>query len=423
MQPLFKEYLDFLRATTSIDLSEGFYWSNLYTIKAFNHKGELKTFYSIDIDEDLRLSISPHNPFPKRVRLERWERTVDRHLHHLEKLEKRSLNIIEQSLTNRTPKVLVSGGKDSSVVLHLVRQIVPNAPAIYTNTTMETGDTYRYLKTIPNLTIYSPKEGFYTWREKQNIIPTHRLRVCCYVYKEQALDSYLDEDNLIIYLGMRSEESQRRKDYTHEWTSTKWRKDWKGILPIVNWTEFDVWLYTLWKGLDINPMYKKGYSRAGCAVVCPFRSKSSWILDRHFYPKLYTRWQNILIEDFVLNDRWITFNTTLSEYLKRWNGGAIKEEPSEEVVKEFATYHDLPVEVAIKYFNKQCEKCGEKIKDKDVLSMNMKYNGLNSMKYYCKKHFLEELNMSKEEWNTTLNDFRNSDCMLFKEGDEKFGDK
>ena len=76
---------------------------------------------------------------------------------------------------------------------------------------------------------------------------------------------------------MRNEESINRSKYETEWKNEKWgNRDWIGILPIRKWTEEDIWLYILWKGINFNPKYRKGYSRVGCAIACPFYSKSTY---------------------------------------------------------------------------------------------------------------------------------------------------
>ena len=125
-----------------------------------------------------------------------------------------------------------------------------------------------------------------------------------------------------------------------------------GILPIREWTEVDIWLYILMKDIDINTKYKKGYSRVGCNVACPYYTKSTWVLDEYWYPKAYTRWQDIVKRDFIDNNKWLIMNCTIEEYQYSWTGGVVRNEPTEEVVKEFAEYNNLDFDVAEKFFKK-----------------------------------------------------------------------
>lgn len=59
-------------------------------------------------------------------------------------------------------KVIVSfsGGKDSTVLLHLVRTIYPDVPAVFSNTGLEYGEIQRFVRTWPNVQIVTPKMRF-----------------------------------------------------------------------------------------------------------------------------------------------------------------------------------------------------------------------------------------------------------------------
>jgi hypothetical protein len=222
---------------------------------------------------------------------------------------------------------------------------------------------------------------------------------------------------------MRNEESDTRSDYGDEWVnSAEWGDtEWQGVLPIRKWTELDVWLYTFWKKLEINPKYRKGYSRVGCAVACPYYTKSTWILDVYWYPTMRKRWEEILRKDFINNKKWIVMNCTIEEYITAaWNGGAYRSEPTEAVIKEYAKCNDLEIDVATKYFNKVCSNgCKNtkgkelKIKDKAVLGMNMKLYGRQIEKFKCKKCLMSELGWNKEEWNNQVARFKDQGCKLF----------
>lgn len=186
------------------------------------------------------------------------------------------------------------------------------------------------------------------------------------------------ETPYLMFMGMRNEESNTRSGYGDEWVNeVEWgNTKWQGILPIRTWTELDVWLYTLWRDIEINPKYRKGYARVGCTISCPFYGKAIWILDKYWYPSMRERWEKILEEDFVSNNKWLVLNCTVKEYINQaWNGGVFREEPTQEVIDEYAKYNKIDSEIAKQYFNKYCSNgCksqsgkAKKIKSKEILT-------------------------------------------------------
>lgn len=56
--------------------------------------------------------------------------------------------------------VSFSGGKDSTVLLHIVREMYPNIEAVFVNTGLEYPEIQRFVKTFDNVTIVRPKMRF-----------------------------------------------------------------------------------------------------------------------------------------------------------------------------------------------------------------------------------------------------------------------
>jgi len=416
LQPIFKEYIQFLKDhDIDIELQEGYYWLDNQIIKAYDTKGNIHKIVRLKIDDSLNIT---YKLFPqKKFKIEHWDDTVLRNKENLLKKEKESLNLIKGKLEqykNYKTIVLTSDGKDSTIVEYLVKHINPTVVLVFNNTSLDCADTYKHIKSRNDINVLNPKEGFYQWIKK-NIIPTRFSRGCCTLFKEGVTINYFDKnEKCIFFLGMRNEESNTRSKYEDEWKNEKWgNRDWIGILPIRKWTEEEVWLYILWKKLYINTKYKKGYSRVGCAVACPFYTKSTWILDKYWYPTMYKRWHDILEKDFKENYKWIRLNCTINEYHTCWNGGLLREQPTEEVIKEFAEYKGIDYEAAKKYFNHTCKICNKKVNKKDEIAMNLKLLGRNINTYLCKKHLMEFLDINKEQWDRYIKEFKESGCSLF----------
>lgn len=109
-----------------------------------------------------------------------------------------------------------SGGKDSCLawyVFSAVRDSLKkeninlNYIVDFANTSNDTADTYRFIKSEDNvpqdkLYIMNPKEGFYPWIErKKYFIPSKLVRNCCSTYKEGQLKQAFDNKkryNIIV---------------------------------------------------------------------------------------------------------------------------------------------------------------------------------------------------------------------------------
>lgn len=176
-----------------------------------------------------------------------------------------------------------SGGKDSQVVLELVRMAGVKYQAVYNVTTNDPADNVRFIrKYYTDVKFSVPKESYFQLIAKKGL-PTMLKRWCCVLFKETAGVGF------VVLTGVRREESRKRAEYDEITQWAKGKKDKKAVdlnkmkenefqcvsgkdrfmvYPILEWTEDDVWMFIRERELPINPCYEH-HRRVGC-VFCPF---------------------------------------------------------------------------------------------------------------------------------------------------------
>lgn len=430
MTPIYEKYCKFLKDVCGLELKEGYYWMDGVIVKGFNEHNILCKLYRIKIQDDLSVTYTKY----KNKKNEEdpiivpWSKTLELNNDHLNEIENEAIQLLKKYGLNTDRKIIDtnSTGKDSEVKTYIAHKAGLDFTTYFNVTTMDVGESTCMAKDKGYEFTYPDKKygGFYQWSKKENLIPTRLNRSCCTYFKEGATMNAFDKNDKMLFLfGMRNSESTNRSGYTDEWVNEKWgNRDWLGILPIRKWNDLDIWLYIMRENIDINEKYKMGYDRVGCSVICPNYSKSTWVLDKYWYPFLFNRWRNdYLKDDFIRNNKWLIMNCTVEEYIQvAWNGGVYRSEPTEDVIKEYAEHNDIDVNIARKYFNRYCSngclnnrKTLQKIKDKECLAMNMKLFGRQIEKFKCKKCLLKELNWTKEKWDEEVVKFKDQGCQLF----------
>ena len=354
----------------------------------------------------------------------------------------------EYTLKNLDKKIFVSisGGKDSDVMKHIVdiafnelreEGINVDYNLIAFNTSNDTAETYKHLKQHHKMTkenIISPEVGFYQWivDKKNYFTPTRFVRNCCSTYKEGQLTKIMGKkEDTLTFLGMRSPESVKRKDYDFDLNEAQKKigkkpnvpENWLRFLPIVKWTDAEVWLYILNRKMKYNDMYNKGFNRIGC-LMCPYQSDVVELLIKNHYPKQWKRWVDILAKGYEIYGVERRLKWDLLEWCEggRWKSATSKEselttkKATPERVKELAELKGISEEMAVKYFKKECS-CGKKLNPTEIamfLKLTGRYeNQEDNRQYLCKKCLSEFLGITTKEYKEKAIEFTQGGCELF----------
>ena len=221
--------------------------------------------------------------------------------------------VIQKFFIANKGKVYVgfSGGKDSTVLLHMVRSIYPDVPAVYFDTGMEFPENRRFVKTFDNVTFLKPKMNFrevldvygypcigknaahyislaqrglpsgirqmdadtkYGYKKFKYMVdaPFKVSEKCCNIMKKQPAHIYHKETGRCPIIGTRTEESTIREQVFITEGENHTSNDIPTSAPLSIWTEDDIERYIQVNGLKLSDCYTKlGYKRTGC-MFCMF---------------------------------------------------------------------------------------------------------------------------------------------------------
>lgn len=187
--------------------------------------------------------------------------------------------------------VSVSGGKDSTASLiialneHKKEDVIP----VFADTGWEHPLTYQYLEYLESklgIKITRVKSKKYADLldviEKKKTFPSARRRHCTDVLKREPQFKFIEEllnqgYEVEQWIGIRADESRNRTERyghlnpedvfdVHE-IFPSLPKKFKGVkvrFPVVNLTAKQIYKIIAEAGLEINPLYHKGFKRVGC---------------------------------------------------------------------------------------------------------------------------------------------------------------
>lgn len=213
-----------------------------------------------------------------------------------------------------------SGGKDSTVLLHLVRSLYPDTPAVFSDTGLEFPEIREFVKTFDNVEWVRPKKSFYKvlqeygypvvskdvagkiellrgknranaerrflegYNQKGEYDERHKLPKkweflidapfdisdkCCDIIKKEPLGKYSRETGRKPFIGTMAVDSYIRRVAYYRNECNTYTKGNEHSNPMSFWTVNDIWDYISQYNLEYCKIYNMGYSNTGC-MFCMF---------------------------------------------------------------------------------------------------------------------------------------------------------
>lgn len=212
-----------------------------------------------------------------------------------------------------------SGGKDSTVLIHLCRQLYPELVGLYSDTGLEFPEIRDFVQTFDNITIVTPKmhhremlkkcgypvvskeqaewiyrirsgtssgviqKAFYglnldgtptrfklseQWKYLLNA-PFNIGSGCCKEMKLKPIAEYVKKTGRVPIMGTTASESALRAQKFMQYGFYNLEGKKAQCTPMSIWTDDDVWEYIRRFNLPYCKIYDMGYDRTGC-VFCMF---------------------------------------------------------------------------------------------------------------------------------------------------------
>ncbi len=217
--------------------------------------------------------------------------------------------------------VSFSGGKDSTALLHIARELYPDIPAVFSDTGLEFPEIREFVKTVENVTWIKPKLNFkqviekcgYPVISKETAEWVYRLRNesctfeiadkllngkmrdgrttnfklaeqwrfllnapfkigsgCCKEMKKQPFHIYERQTGrTAAIIGTMAEESKLREQQWLKQGCNAFNAKRTTSTPLSFWREADIWQYLKENNVPYCKIYDLGYYRTGC-VFCAF---------------------------------------------------------------------------------------------------------------------------------------------------------
>ncbi len=158
---------------------------------------------------------------------------------------------------------------EDMVVLHLVRELVPDIPVLFLETGYHFAEVYRYRDDMTarynlNLVNVLPRQTVAEHESQFGVLYQSQPDQCCKLRKVGPLFAAL-EDYDVWFTGLRRVQSPTRANLKIvDRFPLPSGKVLQKISPLANWTDKDVWTFAREHGIPLLPLYDTGYTSIGC---------------------------------------------------------------------------------------------------------------------------------------------------------------
>lgn len=180
----------------------------------------------------------------------------------------------------------LSGGKDSAALAVYMRDRVLNMEYIFHDTDKELPETYEYLSRLEaylgkRIVRTRPDVSFDKWLEVfGGMIPSNHRRWCTKLLKLKPFESYVGDDPVINYVGIRADEP--REGFVSKKANIRtvfpFRDDGLALEDIQRILEDS--------GLGMPTFTSWGRTRSGC-YFCFYQQKIEWVRLKETHPDLF----------------------------------------------------------------------------------------------------------------------------------------
>lgn len=249
----------------------------------------------------------------------------------------KELDAINEIKAHEPPEgyyVADSGGKDSCVVRDLVRRSGVKYDSHFHLTTVDPPEVIRFIRNYhPETKTTHPPTTMWKLIEKKRMPPTRMVRYCCEVFKEG------HGEGRIVVLGIRHQESNRRRKRKMIEGCNKPRKNKVYFSPIIHWSASEVWEYIRKHNIPYCSLYDEGHNRIGC-IMCPMSGKKGMRRDADRWPKYYNNYIRAfgsIIQRNIRENRQYRVNFNSAEEMMDWwiNGKSTAKEDPRQLRLEF----------------------------------------------------------------------------------------